>query len=376
MRRLEYIGCKYQLAPWIEEAVLAVTGQPSMANVDFVDACCGTGVVTYHMRKAGANVYSIDTEMYAAIIGHAVARSAATPTCLKLIARINGAHEDAALSDQMAALSVETAGLSVETVGLIEREYSEPRMFFTRENARKIDAARVAIAKARDNLTEDEHAFMVASLIVSADAVSNTTSVYGAFLKKYKAASLRPFELVPIHDFTEVAKKGRATKGDVLDPSLYAAGAHVFYFDPPYNERQYSKNYFPLNAVACDPSRDAMFAVKAHTKTGIPEDCYLSPFCRKAEAASAFRALLRAVPSTSHVVVSYSSEGIVGKDEMVAILGEHGEVTVRSREHKRFASATYNDPNKKVTTEYLFCVKRLPPASAEPTKPLKAKKAK
>jgi adenine-specific DNA-methyltransferase len=348
MQTLEYIGCKNQLANWIHDASIEMTGTDTF---HFVDACCGTGVVAHHMRQAGANsVHANDTEPYAAVIGHAVARSAATPACLALIDNINKSLNE--------SLNETT---TTEVVGLIEREYSGTRMFFTPENARRIDTARRHIAK-ETGLTEDERAFMIASLVVSADAVSNTTAVYGAFLKSYKKASLKPFRMAPIHNITKVAKKGRGTRHDALDPSLYAEattmkGPHVVYVDPPYNARQYSKNYFPLNAIAWDPSRDDEFKVNADTVTGIPAECYLSPFCRKAQAAESFKRLVAAVPPTSHLLVSYSSEGIVGKEELESILKERGgKLTVREQPHKRFASASYNDTSKKTTTEYLFCV--------------------
>lgn len=364
MQTLEYLGCKKQLVNWIHDAIIKMMEMTGTNTFHFVDACCGTGVIAHHMRQAGASsIHANDTEPYAAVIGHAVARSAATPKCLALIESINDSinkNLDESLNESLNETTTTT-----EVFGLIEREYSGARMFFTPENARRIDTARRHIAK-ETSLTKDEHAFMIASLVISADAVSNTTAVYGAFLKSYKKASLKPFQMVPIHNITKVAKKGRGTRHDALDPSLYAEatttkGAHVVYVDPPYNARQYSKNYFPLNAIAWDPSRDDEFKINSDTVTGIPAECYLSPFCRKAQAAESFKRLVTAVPPSSHLLVSYSSEGIVSKEELESILKERGgKLTIREQQHKRFASASYNDTSKKTTTEYLFCVS--PPA--------------
>ena len=41
--------------------------------------------------------------------------------------------------------------------------------------------------------------FLLGSLLVSIDRVANTTSVYGAYLKKLKASALKPLVLEPIH---------------------------------------------------------------------------------------------------------------------------------------------------------------------------------
>ena len=43
---------------------------------------------------------------------------------------------------------------------------------------------------------------------------------------------------------------------------------------------------------------------------------------------------------------------------MEELLGKYGAVNVLERTHKRFASASYNDKEKKTTSEYLFCVQR------------------
>lgn len=379
MRHLEYIGCKQQLAPWIAEAVLLTTGRESLTDVDFLDACCGTGAVAFYMRTHGArSVHANDVEAYSATVGRAVTASGATPRCLALLGEIAPKSGVQDLVDRMSHVSLDASeDADAPKVGLVEREYSAPRLFFTAANARAIDAVRSNISRL-DDLTEDERAFLLASLLVSADAVSNTTSVYGAYLKEFKASALKPLALRPVHEIAEPFARGRATQMDALDPSLYAkkkgekgekgekgrgrkdtTRCRVVYVDPPYNARQYSKNYFPLNAIVWPPERDADFEVISKTKTGIPSECYISPFCRKTGAAEAFRALLRAVAADDHVIISYSSEGIVAKDELLAILGEFGEVTLLEREHKRFASSSCNDKTKKTTLEYLFCVRRI-----------------
>jgi adenine-specific DNA-methyltransferase len=139
----------------------------------------------------------------------------------------------------------------------------------------------------------------------------------------------------------------------------------IAYLDPPYNERQYSKNYFPLNIIAKTPAELAVATAAAAAastttllkgKTGIPADCFLSAFCRKGAAAeTAFDTLIRGLRA-KWVFLSYSSESIVSKEKMMEILSRYGTVSVIEREYKRFKSFEYNED--KAVNEYLFCLEK------------------
>ena len=152
---------------------------------------------------------------------------------------------------------------------------------------------------------------------------------------------------------------------DVLDPAFLGglASSDIVYLDPPYNERQYSKNYFPLNIIAKNPEElmsDKMKPLKG--KTGIPADCFLSPFCKKgAPVETAFDTLFREL-KTKWIFLSYSSESIVSKDRMIELMEKYGEVSVVERDYKRFKSFEYNED--KSIQEYLFCLKKSATATA------------
>ena len=60
--------------------------------------------------------------------------------------------------------------------------------YFTQENAQKIDAIHQQIEtwNNKRKISSDQHYFLLASLIESADKVANTASVYWAYLKQIK----------------------------------------------------------------------------------------------------------------------------------------------------------------------------------------------
>lgn len=350
--RLNYIGSKYQLLDWLTNTIRAKTGLSDFTGATVADLFAGTGIVAHHFRQLGATVVANDAELYSATIAHALVRGTYGPRCQSLLA------------------TVAEAG---DAVGPITTHYSpygsNERKFFTVENAQRIDAIRAAIASLRPTISDDEHAFLLASLLVSADAVSNVPAVYGCYLKKFKAKALKPLTLVPIHTLTAASLEGsRVTQGPaaVATASTVAAESAplIYYIDPPYNERQYSKNYFPLNIIAADPSTPLP---PLRGITGIPADCFLSDFCRRSKshgggAHTAFAELFASIATAAKdsvgptwVFVSYNSEGIVSRDEMIAMMAIHGTVSVTEREYKRFKSFAYNADTPTVT-EYLFCL--------------------
>lgn len=332
-QRLNYIGSKYQLLDWLEEQILAKTGYETLTGKTVADCFAGTGIVSYFLRTKGCKVLANDMELYSAVITRAFVAEVWSPAAQEALDQLN-----ADLTEQKYKT----------TFGFITTNYSpsEPckRMFFTVDNAQRIDYCRARIT----NLPSDLQPILLASLLLSADAVANVPAVYGCFLKKFKARAEVPLILKPIHTHTTPAVEGsRCTMDNVT--TMNPVQADIAYLDPPYNERQYSKNYFPLNMIV----QHSLKPLKG--KTGIPEECFLSPFCQKAKVANAFRDALKKLNAT-WVFISYNSESLLKKDEMLKLLGEFGEASVVEREYKRFKSFEYNEDT--AIHEYLFCLKK------------------
>ncbi len=344
--RLNYIGSKYQLLEWLSATIQEKTGWTSFQGKRVADLFAGTGIVSYHFRKAGAVVQSNDAELYSSIIAHAFTCSTYTDRCRDTIARLNSALD---------------ARTYTATTGYVTTNYSPhgaaARKFFTIDNAQRIDYLRAAIEELAGQVTEDEYKFLLASLLISADAVSNVPAVYGCFLKEFKDKAKKTLKLAPIHTLTVQAVSGsRAHNADVLSADLIGqVDADIVYLDPPYNERQYSKNYFPLNIIAKTPTA-LMSEPTLKGKTGIPTDCFLSPFCKKgAPVTAAFESLCRDL-RTRWLFISYNSESLLSKEKMLEIMGKYGTASVVERDYKRFKSFEYNADTP--IKEYLFCLEK------------------
>ena len=339
--RLNYIGSKFQLLDWIEEQIKEKTGWASFKDKVVGDLFSGTGIVSYHFRKKGAITVSNDAELYSSIITHAFALSEYNDTCKSFIEKIQKELDE-----------------GKNKVGYITRNYSPyeecERMFFTVENAMKIDYISQRISD--ENFSENDYKFVLASLLLSADNVSNVPAVYGCYLKNFKAKATKALKLEPIHTNKIKCKDGSIVYNkDVVTTSPENKKLNLAYLDPPYNERQYSKNYFPLNMIALSPEeQEKQPPLKG--KTGIPENCFLSPFCKKGQVENAFDTIFSNI-NTEWLFMSYNSESIVSKERLIEIMKEYGEVSVIEKDYKRFKSFEYNEDTE--IKEYLFCLKKI-----------------
>jgi adenine-specific DNA-methyltransferase len=346
IQRLNYIGSKYQLLNWLQTNIQEKTGYKSFEGIKVADLFGGTGIVSYHFRNLGAQVISNDAELFSSIITSALTNTTYTAQCKAIIDTLN---------------SELTSGS--KRVGFITEKYSpystNERKFFTEENAQKIDHIRQRLEELKDTLTDKEYTFLLASLLVSADAVSNVPAVYGCFLKNFKAKATKSFHLIPIHTCTkEPVIQSTTYNLDVLSDELLnnlsTTALDIVYLDPPYNERQYSKNYFPLNIIAKTPTQ-LKDEPELKGKTGIPTDCFLSPFCKKGKTVEDTFDKLFASLKTKWIFLSYNSESLVSKNRMCEIMEKYGTVEVVERDYKRFKSFEYNED--KEIKEYLFCLK-------------------
>ena len=336
LKKLNYIGSKYSLLSFIEETIKEEASIDDLSKIKFVDVFSGTSSVGFHFRNLGCSVVSNDIEYYSFVICKAAVCCNYTKKLKGLINEIN----------------------SVEPViGIISKNYSEDgenkRMYFTVENARKIDAMRIKLEQLKQLITEEEYYFLLASILVSADAHANVASVYGAYLKNYKKVALKEIELKPIHEIS-LKNRNRVYNEDCLDFIDKIGNVDCVYLDPPYNERQYGKNYHVLNYIArYDES------VEIYGKTGLIKDTRVSDWCLKGRAKIVLDKLLeRLSKKVRYVFMSYNNEGIIGQNDIREIFEKYFETKVVTKEYRRFKSNN-NETDADATIEYIWVGKRL-----------------
>ena len=324
---LNYIGSKKTLLPFLDYVICS--NIPENKGT-FGDLFAGTGIVGDYFSKKGFNVTGNDKENYSYVVNYASLKSSYSKKLEKLINSFN-----------------ELEGIS----GLLHKNYSPngDRMFFTEDNAKKADAIRTEIEKLKKEKTinENEYYFLLASLLQSVDKVANTTSVYGAFLKKFKPSASKKLMVIPIHKLKN-SDKNNATRQDVLE---ITDKFDVVYLDPPYVARQYGANYGPLNFLV---EYDEKIGI--HGKTGILDIYYKSPFASISKAKEAFQEMFKILTKNcSNIFLSYNNQGILKLNEMVNIMNEYGDVTTYKYSYKKYQSVKLKGGYTEEYIHYLKC---------------------
>lgn len=214
--------------------------------------------------------------------------------------------------------------------GLLTRQYSPgsggERRYFTGENAARLDGilGEIAAWSRAGWLQRGEEALLLAAVLNGADRVANISGTYGAYLKKWQTNAEQPVRL----GLPTVADGplGAAHHGDAFR-WLPEVQADLLYLDPPYNHRQYPANYHLMEVIARIPREPdlAGFEASIYGKTGlVPWQGKRSRLCsgRGTECADAFRELLRST-TIPRLVISYSEEGIIAREEFDDILAEY-----------------------------------------------------
>jgi adenine-specific DNA-methyltransferase len=331
---LNYIGSKKTLLPVLDYVICSNIEEKST----FGDLFAGTGIVGEYFSKKGFSVTANDTENYSYVINYATLISSYTENIKNIIETFK--HLE---------------GIS----GLIHKNYSPlgKRLFFTEENAKIADAVRLKIEelKNQNKINNDEYYFLISSLIQSIDKVANTTSVYGAFLKKFKESSLKKLVISPIHLITN-SRKHNVIQKDILQ---ITDKFDVAYLDPPYVARQYGANYCPLNFIV-----EYNDKIELKGKTGL-YNYYKSPFASKLNASKAFEKMFETISKNcSHIFLSYNNNGILTLDELINIMKQYGDIITYKYSYKKFQASktkevdeTKEVESKNKNTEYVHYLK-------------------
>lgn len=342
---MNYIGSKHSLLPFIEKVWREVRDGDELTACDIF---AGTGAVGRMFKRQGLRVLANDFQHYAFALNKAYLEINQPPR----FARLRKAYysilpEAASPLEQVLALLNELDGAA----GFIAENYGPAggRSYYSSENAEKADAVRQAIADWRGQglLSEPEFFYLLASLLEAIDEVANTASVYGAFLKKFKASALKPLRLKPL----ELSNHVRGCRAFQRDANAFVRKIEcdVLYLDPPYNHRQYGANYHVLETIA------AYDSPQLSGVTGM-RDYPRSRYCQVKEAAAAMEDLI-VHARTKHILLSYNDEGVLSLEEINRILSLRGEPRTFQQNYSRFKADSGRRYKRDATIESVHYVR-------------------
>ncbi|MGH7622675.1 MAG: DNA adenine methylase, partial [Gemmatimonadaceae bacterium] len=213
------------------------------------------------------------------------------------------------------------------------------RMYFTQENADRIDAIRRWLHEwwTSGLIDDDGYYVLLAALIEAADRVANTAGVYAAYMKKWQPNARRPLVLRPENPLRG-PRGASAHKADATLVARAAGRMELIYIDPPYNARQYS-GYYHIPEIIARGWFDSVPVLRG--KTGlVGNDGQQSDWCSARKAAAALSELLAATEAR-HALVSYNSEGLLSERDLretLAHAAKSGQVKRFSRGYRRYRS--------------------------------------
>lgn len=301
---MRYIGSKINLVENIAELLERHLDGDERS---FFDIFAGTNSVGAHF-KPSYKIISNDMLNFSHL--NAIARLGLNSPPLFPGLATRGIHDPIDFLEQEAE-----SYLGKGLVGYYERNYSPTggAMYLSIDNAKRIDSIRMTIAvwEANNWISHEENAYLVDALVSAVPSVSNITGTYGAYLKHWDKRALNPLRLVPATVYDN--KRDNLCFWRDANELVEEVEADIAYIDPPYNSRQYAPNYHLLENI----SRNQKPKLRGITRL-YDWSNQRSRYCAKNKVKSTMEDLVNSV-NAKHVIISYSSEGILSERELLEI---------------------------------------------------------
>lgn len=341
---VRYIGSKINLLGAIQEIVPA----PKTRTDVFCDLFAGTGVVGNSFKHSHRLICN-DILYFSYVINFALNALIETPKFIKARSLLQCDPID--YLNRLHLLPAEP-----EETDFVCREFSPAgpakRKYLSVSNALFVDRVRKCLNEWLSDgvITLNEYYYLLAGLILEIPSVSNIAGTYGAYLKNWDKRALRPLHLRWLQiSSTECSNEIFNEDANKLISKI---SGDVLYLDTPYNGRQYSSNYHVLETVA-RYDQPSLSGVTGTRLDGVG----VSDYCRSAKVYAVYDELL-ARADFKTVIVSYSSDGLLSKEQLSNLLCKHGSedsLTIREIPHRRYRRVANDDRS---LTEYLFRVCR------------------
>lgn len=346
---MRYIGNKESMVEEIDSFIESRV--ESEESLTLFDAFCGTGAVSDRLKNK-FNLVINDNLKWATVY-----------TAGRLYA--SSCHFERLGFDPFAFLNQSDEKVQ----GFIYKNYApteSSRMYFTPENAARIDYFRKQIEEWHKNklLSEAEYMLLLASLVESVSRVSNTAGVYGAFLKKWDGRALKPIEFI----------KPAYNACDSLNIKIYNAKTEniisdvkcdILYLDPPYTQNQYGTQYHLLETLILNDHPSVSKVTGSRPVMPMRSDW------SKEYKAHILLDKIIANTTARYIVMSYNNDGLMSKEYIEAVMKRYGKPETyccKKISYKKYQN--WKSQNHKEHFEYLFFVEKKDPADVVYESPL------
>ncbi len=354
---ITYLGNKRLLIKNIEAEVEIIKDELQKEKLVCADLFSGSGIAARMLKRHSKKLIVNDIEYYSAVInGCYLTNKKEYPEkiCSQYRKTIVQKYE------------------SNKTEGIIARYYApkndnaiqkNERVFYTRENAVRIDTYRKLI----DEVVKEEalKKYFLAPLITEASIHVNTSGVFKGFYKDKNTGIgcfggagknalsriLGTIELkAPV--FSNYNSHVEIYTEDAVQLAQKICGLDIAYLDPPYNQHPYGSNYFMLNLIASYERPSEISRV-----SGIARGWNRSVFNQKSAAAPAFFELISKLKA-KFVLISFNSEGFIAREEFSQNLARLGEVQILEQKYNAFRGSRNLASRPTHVSELLYVLKK------------------
>lgn len=334
---MRYIGSKTKIVDQIYELIKEL--KIDKENYTFFDAFSGTGTVGNYFKDrfkiiANDNLYS----------SYVITQAKINTPDLKFSKL--GLDPFELFNDE-----------SKREKGFIYNNYSlggSDRMYFSEDNAARIDYIRIKIEEwfKADKIDTKEYYYLIACLLESVSKVANVAGVYGAYLKKWDPRAIKPMKFIPVEMEKEIGKFDNEVYNEKIEELINDVSGDILYLDPPYTKNQYSVQYHLLETIALYDNPEIRGITGARDTSNLTSD-----FSKSGNVHVEFEKII-ARANFKHIILSYSSDGIMSKEFIESVLKRHGKadtLVFKKIEYRRYLNSRAKDTEH---YEYLFYVEK------------------
>lgn len=351
-----YIGNKRGLAKHLEVAIGDVRSRLGGRKLSSIDLFSGTGFVARLLKQHSTLVIANDLETYSSVLNrcYLMNQRDVSWSAVEAIVRELNARADA--GDSLPGFFQELYAPADDH----NIKHGE-RVFYTSDNARRLDFFAQEIAKLKEPL----RTLVLAPLMSRASMHANTSGVFKGFYKdrdtgigKFGGAAadalkriLEPIRMeVPV--LSEYESESHVFARDSNDLVGHLPEVDLAYLDPPYNQHPYGSNYFMLNLLGKYERPVEISAV-----SGIPTDWNRSGFNVRKRSLDLMKDLIERTPAR-FLLVSFNGEGYIDPGDMSSALRSHGRLDEIVVPYNTFRGSRNLKDRSIHVNEHLFLLER------------------
>lgn len=229
------------------------------------------------------------------------------------------------------------------------------RMYFSEYNGGRIDYFRQKIEEWYEKklISNIEYNFLLACLLESVSLVANVAGVYGAFLKHWDPRALKEIQFVEVSSLNNRDSLKTQFYNSFIEDIIDKVDADILYMDPPYTQNQYGTQYHLLETLI---KYDSPSISKV---TGSRKTAPMRSNWSKENKAHILLDYILANTKAKHIILSYSSDGIMSKQYIESVFKRYGKeesFECREIQYKKYRNWKTEKTNKHF--EYLFYIEK------------------